>query len=513
MQIDALMEAFSLVFDPFVLLVIFGAAVFGLFVGAIPGLSAGMALALLVPITFFMDPVPAIGAIVSVTAMALFAGDIPAALLRMPGTAASAAYTDESYALAQKGQLDLALGVNLVFSALGGLFGVAFLIVAAPSLAEFALNFSTFEYFWLTALGLTTSVLITTENPIKGVASLLIGLSLGTVGLDPSAGFPRFTFGSVELMGGIHMIAAIIGMFALSEILRNAMSKQKPEQAAIQTTSNIFAGVWPVWKKYWTHFFRGSAIGTVIGALPGAGADIAAWVSYAVAKRFSKEPEKFGTGHIEGIVDATSANNSALAGAWIPATVFGIPGDSLTAIAISVLFMKGMNPGPTIFTHNPQFIYAIFIIFVLANIAMVPLGWVMIKFSKQVLRVPRDVLLPIILIFSIVGAFAMTNSVYAVSLMLATGVLGWLMEKNDFPVGPVILALVLGGIFEQNFMSSMFKSDGSLLAFFERPIAGTLGVLTLSIWAFMLVSGIRQGARQRAGRRLSRRPGAQAPSP
>jgi putative tricarboxylic transport membrane protein len=492
MMWDALIEAFRLVFDPYVLVVITLSAIFGMFVGAMPGLTATMATALLVPVTFFMPQVPALGAIVTATAMAIFAGDIPAAMLRIPGTPASAAYTEESYAMSKKGQLDLNLGVNLVFSVIGGLFGVAILIVAAPLLAEVAINFSSFEYFWLAALGLTCAVFIATESPLKGFTSLLIGLGVGCVGIDPAAGYPRFTFGSVELLQGISFIPAMIGLFAISELLRNAVTIDQAGQVLGQKVGNIFTGIWDVWKRYWRNFFRGSIIGTAIGALPGAGADIAAWISYAVSKRFSKEPEKFGTGHIEGIVDSTSANNAALGGAWIPALVFGIPGDSITAIVIGVLYMKNMNPGPTLFLENPQFIYAVFLIFIIANLLMLPIGWMAIKSGKQVLRTPRNVLVPLILLFCIVGAYAMTNSVYGIIVMLAMGLVGWLMEENGFPIGPAILGLVLGEMFEQNFMTSMIKADGNLVAFFSRPIAAVLGVLTLMVWGYMLWRGVAE---------------------
>jgi TctA family transporter len=249
-----------------------------------------------------------------------------------------------------------------------------------------------------------------------------------------------------------------------------------------------------VFKTYWFNFIRGSAIGVLIGALPGAGADIAAWISYAVSKRFSKEPEKFGTGHIEGIVDATAANNSALGGAWIPALVFGIPGDSITAIVIGVLYMKGMNPGPTVFLQNPQFIYAVFVIFILANILMLPLGWAAIKSAKQILRVPRNVLLPIILMFCVVGSYAMTNSFFGIAIMLAMGLVGWLMEEHGFPIAPAILGLVLGEMLEQNFMTSMIKADGNFLVFFERPIAAGLGVVTVLVWGTMMWRGMTHKA-------------------
>ena len=483
---DAFILAAGLIFDPHVLWVIVASAAFGMFVGSMPGLTATMATALLVPVTFFMEPVPALGAIVTATAMAIFAGDIPAAMLRIPGTPASAAYTDESYAMSKKGELDLNLGVNLVFSVLGGLIGVAILILAAPVLAEAAINFSSFEYFWLALLGLTCAVFMTTGDPLKGLTSLIFGLLINCIGIDPTAGHPRFTFGSVELLQGISFIPAMIGMFALSELLRGAVTIEERNVVVAQKIGNIFSGVWGVFKKYWFNFLRGSTLGVCIGALPGAGADIAAWISFAVSKKFSKTPEKFGKGHIEGIVDATAANNSALAAAWIPALVFGIPGDSITAIVIGVLYMKGMNPGPTVFLQNPQFIYAVFIIFILANLLMFPLGWAAIKSAKQLLRVPRNVLLPIILVFCLVGSYAMTNSFYGVMIMLVLGIIGWLMEENGFPIAPAILGLVLGEMLEQNFMTSMIKSDGNALVFFERPIAGVLGAVTVLIWGAMM---------------------------
>ena len=487
---DTIFQAAALVADPYVLWVCFAAAVFGIFVGAMPGLTATMATALLVPITFFMEPVPAIGAIVTATAMAIFAGDIPGAMLRIPGTPASAAYTEEAYRLSRKGLLGQTLGVNLVFSVAGGLVGVAILIVAAPVLAEIALNFSSFEYFWLAGLGLTCAIFIAQSDALKGFTALLIGLAIATIGIDPTAGHPRFTFGSVEMLQGISFIPAMIGLFALSELLRGVVTIDQVGEMLQQQVGNIFRGIGQVWRRYWRNFVRGSMIGTGIGALPGAGADIAAWISFAVSKRFSKEPEKFGTGHIEGIVDSTSANNAAVGSAWIPALVFGIPGDSITAIVIGVLYMKNMNPGPAVFLQNPQLIYAVFIIFILANLMMLPIGWAAIKLARQILRTPRNILVPLILLFCIVGAYAMTNSVYGIIIMLALGVFGWILEENGFPIGPIILGMVLGELFEQSFMTSMIKADGSLLGFFSRPIAAALGVITLSLWAYMLTRSL-----------------------
>ncbi|MBS0319321.1 MAG: tripartite tricarboxylate transporter permease [Proteobacteria bacterium] len=478
----ALETAFAMVFDPYNLWVMLAASVFGLFVGAVPGLTATMATALLVPVTFFMAPIPAIAAIVTATAMAIFSGDIPGCLLRMPGTPASAAYTDEAYAMTRKGQAELALGAGLVFSAFGGLFGTAVLIASAPALAEFALKFSSFEYFWLVLLGLSCAIVITAEAPLKGIVSLLLGLLIACVGLGNPAGYPRFTFGNTELLGGIGVIPMMIGMFAVSEILRFVVDTGPRALIVDKPIGNIFTGMWGLAKKYPLQIFRGNVLGTVVGALPGAGADIAAWMSYAVSKKFSKEPQKFGTGYVEGIVESGSANNSALAGAWIPALVFGIPGDSITAIVIGVLYMKNMAPGPTLFTQNPQNIYAVYLLFIVANLIMVPLGWACIKVSKQILRVRREVLMPIILLFCIVGTFAINNTVFDVGIMLAAGLIAFVLEQNGFPIAPTILGVVLGGMLEENFVSSMIKSDGQLTAFFGRPIAAVLGALTLAAW-------------------------------
>ena len=479
---EALATAFTMVFEPHTIVVMLGASLFGLFVGAVPGLTATMATALLVPVTFFMPPITAIAAIVTATAMAIFSGDIPGCLLRMPGTPASAAYTDESYAMTRKGQAELALGAGLVFSAIGGLFGTAVLIASAPVLADFALRFSSFEYFWLVLLGLSCAIVITSERPLKGIVSLLLGLLVACVGLDNPAGFPRFTFGSTELMGGVGLIPMMIGMFAVSEILRYAVETGPKLVIDTRPIGNVMRGMWELLKKYPMQVLRGSTLGTLVGALPGAGADIAAWMSYGISKKFSKEPEKFGTGHVEGIVESGAANNSALAGAWIPALVFGIPGDSITAIVIGVLYMKNMNPGPTLFTQYPQNIYAVYLLFIVANLIMVPLGLLCIKVAKRILTVPREILMPVILLFCIVGTFAINNTPFDVGVMLVAGLLAYVLEANGFPIAPAILGVVLGEMLEENFVTSMIKSDGSLLAFFGRPIAATLGALTLAAW-------------------------------
>ncbi len=478
------MQALGMVFDPYVLLVIFCSALFGLFVGCIPGLTATMATALLVPMTFFMPPVPAVAAIVTATAMAIFSGDIPGALLRIPGTPASAAYADEAYQLTLKGQAEIALGAGLVFSAIGGLFGTEVLILFSPSLAEFALKFSSFEYFWLMILGLSGAIFIGNSSLLKASVSLVLGLLIACIGLENPAAHPRFTLGIPELMSGIELIPMMVGMFAVSELLRYITDMEPPAVILTEKIGNIFAGMWELLVKYPWQLVRGSILGTIIGIQPGAGADMAAWMSYATSKKFSKEPEKFGTGHVEGVVESGAANNSALAGAWIPAIVFGIPGDSITAIAIGVLYLKNMNPGPTIFINNPENIYGIFIVFLLANIIMLPLGWLTVRMATKVLKVARNILMPTILLFCIVGSFAVTNSVLGVVLILLFGLTAFVMEENGFPVAPAILGVVLGKMLEENLVTSMIKSDGDPFVFFTRPIAMwlALGTLIVVLW-------------------------------
>ncbi|MCB1970303.1 MAG: tripartite tricarboxylate transporter permease [Geminicoccaceae bacterium] len=501
-MIDTLLAAIALVADPYVLFVMVAAGLFGVFVGAMPGLTATLATALLVPVTFFMDPIPALAAIVSTTAMAIFAGDLPGALMRIPGTPASAAYVDDTHKLTLQGKANVGLGTGLVCAVIGGMVGATILAFTAPMLAEIALSFSTFEYFWLATFGLTCAAFVSTGRPVKGLISLFLGLFISTIGIDIMAGQPRFTMGSTELMGGVSFIPAMIGMFAVSEVLRWALGTtggREKVSTVSQASGAIFASGLKSIRRYKAGLVRGSLIGTLIGILPGAGADIAAWVTYAISKKASREPERFGSGHVEGLVDAGAANNASLGGAWVPALVFGIPGDTVTAIVIGILYMKGMNPGPMVMITHPELLYAVFMTFFVANLLLLPIGWLAIKFYGQMLKVPREVLMPIILMLCMIGAFAINNTVAGVTIMLVLGVIAFVMEENGFPVAPAILGLVLGSMIERNFMQSMIKADGNLLAFFERPIAAVLGVITITIWVFVIVGAIRNRHRVPTG--------------
>lgn len=493
---DFVLQGFLLLASPKVILIIMISAIYGLFVGAMPGLTATMAAALLVPFTFYMDPVPALVSIVTMSAMAIFAGDIPAALIRIPGTPSSAAYTQDSFELTKQGKAELVLGADVVFSAIGGLMGAVILMTSAPLLAEIAFKFTTFEYFWLATMGLSATVMVS-GSLIKGALSMILGLFFSTVGVDITLGYPRFTFGVIELLNGVNFIPAMIGLFGVSEVFRSVMQGELAYPIARVKSEKIFSGMWKLFRRYKVNVLRSGLLGTYIGVLPGAGADIAAWLAYAISKRFSKEPEKYGKGSIEAIIDSGTANNSCLAGDWVPALVFGIPGDSITAIVIGVLFMKGLRPGPMIFEQQPEIIYAVYLAFIIANILMVPFGYLAIKFSSQMLRVPRNILMPGILMFCIVGSFAINNATFDVGTMMVMGVIGYFLEGNGFPVAPVVLGIVLGPIVEKNFMMSMIKTDWDVFQFFTRPVSAVLCIITIFVWFYPLFIALLQRTRKR----------------
>jgi len=495
---EHILVALGLILKPYVIFVILMSAIYGLFVGSIPGLTATMATALLVPVTFFMDPVPALAAIVTMEAMAIFAGDIPGALVRIPGTPSSAAYVDESYALTRQGKAGFVLGTDVTVAAIGGLMGALILINLAPLLAEVAMRFTSFEYFWLACIGLSCAVLVTKGSLIKGMVSLLIGLFMTTVGVDITLGYPRFTFGVTDFLNGFSFIPAMIGMFGVSEVMRNVSGDAVRVTTEVVRPGKIFAGVGKTVRRYKLNIARSGLIGTFVGILPGAGADIGAWIAYALSKKFSKTPQKYGTGHIEGIVDAGTANNASLGGAWVPALVFGIPGDSITAIVIGVLFMKGLRPGPMIFQETPEVLYAVYIAFIVANLILIPLGYLSIKAGSQMLRVPRNLLMPTILMFCMVGSFAINNTTFDVSIMLFTGILAYFMEANGIPVAPAILGLVLGRLLEESFMVSMIKSNWDLTVFFRRPVGAVLGVITIVLWLSPLIGLLRRHLRTKS---------------
>ena len=498
---EAALQALSGVLgDPKVLLIIVVAAAYGVFMGAVPGLTATMAIALVVPVTFFLDPISALAAVVTLEACAIFAGDIPNTLLRIPGTPSSAAYADDAYALTRVGRSAEALGACLTFSVAGGLFGTVVLMLFAPQLANIATWFTVAEYFWLYLLGLSCAVIVSRGSMLKAAFALIIGLLFSTVGLSAVHTQARFTFGQAELFQGINFIPAMIGLFGVSEVFRNVLTydavgtmpqaqstagsapDRSWSQWLAQSVNSVFAAALPfLWLRKW-HTLRSGMIGSLVGMLPGAGADIGAWVSLAASKRLSKKPEEYGQGSLEGIADATSANSSALAGAWVPALVFGIPGDSITAIVIGVLLMKNIKPGPEIFEKQAALVYSIFLVFFLANLVLIPVGFLAIKVGGYVVKIPRKILLPVILLFCVIGAYAINGSYFDIGVMLLMGMLGFFLERRQIPLGPVVLGIILGGPLEERFIQTLSSSGSAWTAFFARPMAAVLGTTAILVW-------------------------------
>lgn len=510
---EALVQTLRELSAPSLLLVVLASAVYGIFVGAVPGLTATMAVALLVPFTFFLDDMTAIAAIVTTVTCSIFAGDIPGALLRIPGTPASAAYTLDAYAMTRRGLSGRSLGISLLFSIFGGLMGLVMLATAAPQLAR--IEFSPFEYFWMCVLGLSCAAVVAQDSRAKGLLGLSLGLLISTVGISPDHGVSRFDFGLTELYRGVKFIPAMIGLFGISEVLRSVMRRDDdgsasadPARAATSSAAarwlvdplrDILGGVPALlWRRKW-HAMRSSVVGAFIGMLPGAGADLAAWISYAISKRFSPHPQEYGQGSEEGLSDATAANNASLAGAWIPALVFGIPGDSVTAIALGVLLMKNIEPGPRIFTDPTQqrLVWGVVLTFLLANLLLLPIGLVAIRAGTLLVRVPRRLLLPIILLFCVLGAFSIDASTTDVWIMLIMGVVGFVLEAFRIPLGPIVLGIILGGEVEHRFIQSLRSSD-SWVDFVSRPVSAVLALTCLVLWTGPAVARLVAG-------RISRR--------
>ncbi len=493
MSETVLSAAQQIFLDPMIWAVVIAAAFYGVFLGAMPGLTATMGVALFVPMTFWLDPLPALAAIVTMVACAIFAGDIPTTLVRMPGTPASAAYADDAYALACRGQAGMALGTMLWFSVTGGLFGALVLMLLGNQLARMANWFSVAEYFWLYLMGLSCAVIVGGSSITRSLLGLLIGLFFSTVGLSAVHGQVRFAFGQPELFQGISFIPAMIGLFGLSEVLRGALGLDraiKSNAAAAQTGSllgpavRMFGGRLLPW-------IRSSSLGALVGILPGAGADIASWVSAAVSKRRSRSPENYGSGSTECLADACAANSASLAGAWIPALVFGIPGDSITAIVIGVLYMKNLKPGPEIFETQGVFVFSLYLVFILANIVLLPVGLLAIRAGGWIMRIPRRVLLPVIVLFCIVGAYAVGGSLFDVALMVGFGLIGLACERWKISIGAMVLGMILGGPLEERFVQTLSGSDGSPLAFVDRPLSAGLALICLLLWLSVAVSAGR----------------------
>ncbi len=500
---EILTAAATTLTDPMVWGVVVAAAVYGVAIGSMPGLTATMGVALFVPVTFWLPPVPALAGIATMVACAIFAGDIPTTLLRIPGTPASAAYAAEAHELARRGQAGRALGTALMASITGGLFGAVVLMTLGSRLAGIASLFSVAEYFWLFALGLSCAVLVAPGRISLAVVSLALGLLISTVGLSAVHAEPRFTFGIPELLGGVGFIPAMVGLFGMSEVLRNALvlpgEAESPAEVSVAVAQQTEAGDAAVPRISTAlqqlvarpvAWLRSAVIGVFVGGLPGAGADIASWVAAAASP--PRRNDDVDQSNINRVADACTANSSSLAAAWIPALVFGIPGDSVTAMVIGVLAMKNLDPGPDVFEKQASLVYGLYVAFMLANLVLLPVGLVAIRVAGVVMRTPQRILLPLIVLLCVVGSFAINGSLFDVGLMLVFGLVGLACDRLSIPVGPMVLGIILGGPLEERFVQTWIGGRGSLMAFVERPVAAGLALVVAAAWGMAIARVVRR---------------------
>lgn len=466
----------------------------GIIIGAMPGLSTTMGIALFVPFTFSMSPVAGLAMLGGLYSGSVYGGSISAILLRTPGTAASCATVFDGYPMTQKGQGAKALGVALVSSFTGGVLSTVILLTLAPPLAYFALSFGSPEYFMVAILGLTIIISLSDDKSLtKGFLAGALGLLIATVGFDTIEGFPRFTFGNVGLYDGISLVPALIGLFSFSQALRLCLKSDSKND--VPEKSNLLGNALPSRKELHSirkTIFRSSIIGTIVGILPGAGADIASFVSYSEAKRKSANPEKFGTGIIEGVAASEASNNAVVGGSLVPLLTLGVPGNSASAVLLGGLLIHGLNPGPVLFSGSPDVVYGFIMSLFAANFFMFVMGLAGLKVFPQVLRVPNKILVPLIIVLSIAGSYAIQNSFMDVSLMLIFGVVGVVLEHFDFPLAPIVLGIILGPIAENALWQSLIISKGSYAIFFTRPISLILFVLSVASVLYALFNKYKQ---------------------
>jgi putative tricarboxylic transport membrane protein len=473
-------QAIGPAFSPYYLLLIFSGAFIGILVGAMPGLSSVMGLTIVLPFTFTIDGVGGIFMLLGIFCGAIYGGSITAILINTPGTANSAATTLDGYPMATKlGQPGRALSISTMASTFGGLFSALALLWTSPLLAKVVLNFASPEYFALAVFGLSIVTRVSSNSIMKSLMGAVIGLLLATVGLDTISGVPRFTFGSIYLTAGIAYIPLLISLYAFAQGLLTAEETANgvPVIKPVEIDS-----VLPRWSDI-TYLFptliRSSIIGSIVGAIPGTGGDIASWVAYNEAKRWSKHPEKFGTGVPEGIAAPESANNAISGGALIPLLTMGIPGDAGTAVMLGAFMMHGIIPGPLLFRDQGVLVYTIIIGLFIANIFMCILGFAGIRFFAKIAIIPNAILVPVVFVFCYIGAFALNNNVGDIYFMIGAGIVGYLLIKLGFAMPPIILGLILGGIMEKNLSRSLILSKGSASIFFTRPISCILILIAL----------------------------------
>ncbi|MCG8515099.1 MAG: tripartite tricarboxylate transporter permease [Halanaerobiales bacterium] len=460
----------------------------GIIVGALPGLTATMAVALLVSLTYGLSPVNAIVVLVSVYLGGIYGGSRAAILLNVPGTPSSAATALDGFPLTRRGEGAKAGIIVTTFSALGGILGLIILILASPFLANFALKFGVWEYFWMAIFGIFMSSNLTSSRIYKGLIAGFMGMLISCVGLDPIHGFGRYTFGQTSLMGGISLVPAMIGLFGLAEAfeaIRNPLShsREDSEQEQVPLFQLFVSSLKMLFKKP-ILFLRSGIVGTLIGALPGVGPDIASWVSYGLAKRSSKEKDKFGQGSYEGVIASETANNAATSGVFIPLLTLGIPGCAVSAVILGGIQLHGFRPGPTFFFENLSFIYFIVGVLFLTNIIMLIEGTFLTKIISKVLKVNIGIIMPVVIVLSVIGAYAVNLRNFNVGVMLVFGFLGIIMRQLKIPAAPMALGIILGPMADLSFRRGLLAKSYSVLPFFTRPIS-----LVLILTIFMVTIG------------------------
>jgi putative tricarboxylic transport membrane protein len=478
------MEVLSIIADVFTpahLTAMLVGVVSGLCIGALPGLTSNLAVALLLPVTFGMDPISALIMLTSLYTAAIYGGSFSAILLHTPGTSASAATAIDGFALTRKGEFNKAIRVSTFASICGGVFSALALLMIAPPLSLLSLRFGPPEYFMLAVFGLTIIGTLASGNMIKGLISGAAGLAISTVGLDLESGFPRFAFGSTDLQGGIGFVPAVIGLFSLSQAL---LMCEEPHKTIQQV--KLTSGEWrlfPTWeeiRQIRATVARSALIGTGIGILPGAGGDIGSWTAYNEAKRFARNDPDFGKGSIRGVAASETANNATTGGAMVPLLTLGIPGSPTAAVLLGALIIHGLQPGRTLFTEHAHFTYTVIIGFLLANLVMGFVGMGLGRYMGVIARLPNSILIVVVIVLSVVGSFSLGNNMYDVYTMMAFGILGYLMRKSGFAPAPMVLGLILGPMCEQGFRQSVVLADGPvILHILGSPISIVLFMLTV----------------------------------
>ena len=477
MDIDTILAGVALILDPYGIVLIFLSVVIGVLVGALPGLSSTMAVALLLPFTIGLEPVLAISMMAALYCAGTFGGSITAILINTPGAPPAVATALDGYPLAQRGEAGRALGMAAIASVIGGVFSLIVFIIAAPLLAAIALSFRPQEYFALTLFGLSMLAAISGKSALRNLIAGAFGVLVSTVGIHLVTGVERFTFGTSALYEGIDFVPVLIGVFAISEMLNQSQSldvvRERIRSLAVRLPSREDL------RRCWATILRSCGIGTFIGILPAEGTTVAAIMGYNEAKRWSKHKEEFGKGSIEGIAGPEAANNAGTGGAMVPTLALGIPGSGTTAVILAALMMHGFRPGPYLMRETPEFLYAIFAAMLIANFMFLAVGLAGAKLFSMITLIPRTFLWPSVFVFSAVGSYAYNQSMFDVWIMLVAGFVGFLALRHGFGPAPFVMGLVLGGLIEESWSQAMIIFDSAWWRFFESPICNLFFALTV----------------------------------